>query len=285
MEGSDGTVAETTSVLPEYRSSVFIDGYTYKISVQLPAPEQAAFGMVPHSHSRFELHAIAKGSATLEFVDQPDIHLEAGACGIIPPNVYHLRRIGAGAPKCFVMFISCPKGAPLQLSRVCRLDCAEELIPYFCRLEEELSIRRIGSDNTIQCLFTMLLVTVLRELATLPERPRLPVGAAVRQREDLMDNYFALHYSYEVSAQDLADRIGVTTRQLARIMQQRYGCTFRQRLLEIRLYHARNYLTTTDVPICRIAAACGFESQGAFATAFRKHVGCSPTQYRRQKGE
>ena len=142
---------------------------------------------------------------------------------------------------------------------------------------------RIGGENVAQSLLTLFLVTVLREL-TAPLPHRAPTaGNTAGQREDLIDNYFAKHYGSETSAEDLAGKLGLTTRQLARIMQKRYGCTFRQHLLEIRMYHARVFLTTTDMPISVIANTCGFSDQGAFATAFRKSGGCTPTQFRREK--
>lgn len=149
-------------------------------------------------------------------------------------------------------------------------------------LEREVNVRQIGSDSSIQSLFTLLLVTILRELTALPQAP-VPKKAIPIRREELIDNFFARNYGQEISARDLAAYVGITTRQLARIMQQRYGCTFRQRLLEIRLYHARRRLTETDDTILQIAAACGFCCQSAFATAFRKHVGCTPSDYRKKK--
>ena len=101
--------------------------------------------------------------------------------------------------------------------------------------------------------------------------------------EDSIDDFFSLHYAEEIRIGDLAEQIGITPRHLARIMQHSYGCTFRQRLLEIRLYHAREYLTTTQLPISQIAIRCGFTAESAFSAAFRKSVGCTPTQYRNRQ--
>ena len=109
----------------------------------------------------------------------------------------------------------------------------------------------------------------------------LPSKVLSQQRDDLMDNYFAVYYAQEISATDLAQKLNITTRHLARIMQQRYGCTFRQHLQDIRLHHARTYLSTTQMPAYKIATVCGFASHAAFATAFEKQMGCSPTQYRK----
>lgn len=268
-----------------YSRDIYLDGYTYEISIQFPVEEQRTSGTVPHNHSRYEVHAVADGCIVLEFEDRPSVQLQKGDCYVIPPQIYHLRRVQEGAMGCFIMFIQCPKGAPVNLRDACSLASAKELIHLFRCLENEFKNRKMGSDLMIQGLCAQLLVTVLREL-TMTVKPCQPPAQRTKQkREDLMDNYFATHYGQDMCMNDLAQRLGITTRQLARIMQKRYGSTFYQHLLEIRLYHARNYLVTTELPLYRIAILCGFASQSAFTTAFHKRMGCSPTQYRKNKRE
>ena len=267
-----------------YRNDIYIDGYTYQISILRPSEELQPSDIVTHNHSRYELHALMGGSAVLELLDRPPILVKGGDCWIIAPHVYHLRRLDPGSNSYFVMFIGCPKGVTLQLDDIRCLQCAPVLIRLFCALEDELKNHRIGSDNVIQSLCSLLMVSILRELTMPAKQSMLPSKVITQQREDLMDHYFARDYAHEISAKDLAEKLGITTRQLARIMQQRYGCTFRQHLLEIRLNHARAYLTTTEIPAYRIATLCGFASQAAFTTAFHKRMGCSPSQYRKAKG-
>jgi AraC-like DNA-binding protein len=265
-----------------YRSDIDIDGFSYQVSVQLPTEEVPSSGTVLHNHSRYELHALINGSARLEFEDRPSILVNSGDCWIIPPQIYHLRRIHSGSASYFVMYIRCSTGAPLQLKDVYRLQCAPELIHLLQSLANEYKSRKLGADNAIQSLCSLLVVTLLRELAAPKKQHILPSKVLSQQRDDLMDNYFAVYYAHEISATDLAQKLNITTRHLARIMQQRYGCTFRQHLLEIRLYHARQQLVNTKAPIWQIANDCGFTCQGAFATAFRKQSGCTPSQFRQQ---
>ena len=273
---------QETNYLPQYRSSVYIDGYTYHLSLRFYKGEQDQQSQLPHSHAQYELHALFCGQAVFELEGKPVLMLEAGDCCVIPPKVYHLRRPGTGETRCCSLSIDCPKGAPLHsIDHDLRLlSCASGVICCLNALEREFSLRQIGTDSSIQSLFTLLLTMVLRELATPVQTA--PVNRALpARRDERIDNYFARHYGRDISAGDLAAHIGITTRQLARIMQQRYGCTFRQHLLETRLYHARQQLATED-PISHIAFVCGFSSQEAFATAFRRQEGCTPSQYRKK---
>lgn len=270
--------------LLQYRGNIYLDGYTYRISLRFHEDQQATVEL-PHSHPQYELHAVFQGEVILEQEGFPPVRLQPGHCCLLSPLVYHQRNFGSDTTKCCALYIDAPKGAPLHMENRGYVDlaCAPVLIPYLNTLERELADRRVGSDSSIQCLLTLLLIGIIRELTNLvPKNVSIKRAPVCQQREETIDSYFANHYWQEISARDLAEHIGITTRQLARIMQQRYDCTFRQHLLDIRLYHARQQLVNSEETILQIANACGFSCQAAFATAFRKVVGCTPSQYRQK---
>ena len=275
-----------TQDLSQHRCSILLDGYTYRLSLRIHEGQRQTSGEVPHSHPQYELHAVFSGEAILEQEGSPHIFMRPGDCVLIPPHIYHLRRLGSDETRCCTLYIDSPKGVPFHVdNKNCiRMTCAPLMMDYLNALEEELTIRQLGSDGSIQSLLTLLLVAVIRELSNLPKSLCLVKPPVLAQREESIDNYFASRYFQDIGAKDLAAYLGITTRQLARVKQKRYGCTFRQHLLEIRLYHARQQLFNTDRSILQIANACGFTCQGAFSTAFRRQSGCTPSQYRQRKG-
>lgn len=268
--------------LPWYCCSVYIDGYTYQLSICFQSGHRNHVGELPHSHAQCELHGVFRGEIKLEIEGTEAINLQKGDCCLVPPQLYHLRRINSEDVHCCAVSIESPKGAPLNVCLLgcSKMQCSEVLIGYLTALENELHSRQFGTDASVQSLCTLLVTALIRERILLPKTVKMakPTTAG---RAELIDNFFANYYGQDITARSLADYIGITTRQLSRIMQKRYGCTFRQRLLEIRLYHARDQLIATEKNVGQIAADCGFTCQGAFSTAFNNQVGCTPSQYRK----
>ena len=268
---------------PHFNGSLQIDGDTYRICVRIAQGEKAAEDVPVHSHSQYELLAFCDGSTQIQ-TGSHIYHFLGGQCCLLQPRTYHLRRSTPDTTKYFTMFVEGPKHSALEgMTEPCQqLSCSRELLSWFSTLEKELHNRSLGRDSNVQALVNLILVAVLRELDNRQKHKTDGPAETLLRYEDVIDDYIALHYAEDLRIGELAEQVGVTSRQLARIMQRSYGCTFRQRLLEIRLYYAREYLTSTQLPVSRIAIRCGFTAESAFSAAFRKNVGCTPTQYRQK---
>lgn len=84
-----------------------------------------------------------------------------------------------------------------------------------------------------------------------------------------------------VSLQDLAEASGLTRFQVLRAANAIWGETPMRRLTRLRMKHARHLLATTQLSILEIAFDCGYGSSAHFANAFRRHVGVTPSDFRR----
>jgi transcriptional regulator GlxA family with amidase domain len=69
---------------------------------------------------------------------------------------------------------------------------------------------------------------------------------------------------------DLAEKSGVSTRQLERLFRKYLGCTPRRYYLELRLKRAQRLLTQSSLPVMEVALACGFVSPSHFAKCYRE---------------
>src|SRR5688572_26309057 len=83
-----------------------------------------------------------------------------------------------------------------------------------------------------------------------------------------------------VSLEDLAGELGLSSRQLRRVVQQELGVSPIQLLLTRRLLLAKQILTETTVPVTQVAYSSGFASLRRFNDAFRKRYHMPPARLR-----
>ena len=82
---------------------------------------------------------------------------------------------------------------------------------------------------------------------------------------------------------ELAQAVGCSANHLSQVINAGFGMSFFDYLNSHRVRHARMLLSELDGSngvILNIAFSSGFNSNSAFYTAFKKHVGMTPAQYR-----
>jgi AraC family transcriptional regulator len=116
------------------------------------------------------------------------------------------------------------------------------------------------------------------------DRHALDAGRSPRSGESArlgrVEDYLRSHISDPVSLGDLAGIAGCSTFQLIRFCKSHWGETPFRRLTHLRMERARELLRHTDVSIINISLECGYGNPAHFATAFRRSVGMSPSDYR-----
>lgn len=90
------------------------------------------------------------------------------------------------------------------------------------------------------------------------------------------------HLETPLRTETLARRVGISVRQIERLMRETLGETPSRYYLKLRLQAARNHLFYGDMPIQEISQACGFTSPSVLSRAFKSHFGVSPREFRRQ---
>jgi transcriptional regulator GlxA family with amidase domain len=80
----------------------------------------------------------------------------------------------------------------------------------------------------------------------------------------------------------IADRVGLSPRQIERLFAQQLGTTPGQFHLGLRLARGRHLLRETAAPVRAIAEDCGFDSASHFSQAYKRLHGCRPSDERRR---
>jgi AraC family transcriptional regulator len=84
----------------------------------------------------------------------------------------------------------------------------------------------------------------------------------------------------ELSLDEMAQSVGLSTAHFARMFRKSTGETPHQFVLRQRLERAKAMLRAPDARVLDVAVACGFKTQQHFAQVFRDVWGVSPTEYR-----
>ncbi len=80
----------------------------------------------------------------------------------------------------------------------------------------------------------------------------------------------------------LAKRCGCSSRHFARLFQKRFGVSVRARQTQLRLAKAKELLASNDHKIIDVALDSGYRNLGLFNKLFKKHVGATPSQWRKK---
>ncbi len=94
--------------------------------------------------------------------------------------------------------------------------------------------------------------------------------------------YIAANQAKVVVLPDIARAAQCSVPLLHKIFRRHLQKSPHQWLVERRMAAARAHLATTNWPVKRVAAECGFYSAAAFCAQFKRHAGISPATYRRQ---
>ena len=90
------------------------------------------------------------------------------------------------------------------------------------------------------------------------------------------------NYKHDLSLEDMANIIGVTTNHLCRLFNQVYGTTPLKYLTQYRLNMAKHYLCSPQIMRVKdIATEVGFKDPSYFISVFKRAEGMTPDEYRR----
>jgi AraC-like DNA-binding protein len=152
-------------------------------------------------------------------------------------------------------------------------------------LRDEISVEAPGQGAAVDRLLDILLVHVLRSWAS--EHPESTSGWLAGGRDPLVSA--ALRLLHESPAEpwtigSLAGRLAVSRATLAHRFRASVGEPPVTYLTSWRMLLAGEMLTDLNRSIADIARRVGYGSPFSLSTAFKRHHGVSPTEYRRRAG-
>lgn len=88
-------------------------------------------------------------------------------------------------------------------------------------------------------------------------------------------------YKEDLSLQEVADHMQISTTYLSRLLKQEIGLSFIDYLTYVRVSKAIQLMSDPGIRMYEIAERVGYSSQHYFSTTFKKMLGVSPIEYRK----
>lgn len=95
-----------------------------------------------------------------------------------------------------------------------------------------------------------------------------------------IDNYFFYNHQYNMTLCDLANKLNYSVAQTNRILNNLYGLSFKQKLIETRMKKSKYYLQYTNYSIDDIAFIVGYKSRNSFEAVFINYFGITPAAFK-----
>lgn len=249
-----------------------------------------------HFHTFYEL-CIMLRSQTAHFLEGKPYELQAYDIFGIPPNALHKTQYPAGDPcRRLIIQFNLPRtvnGLGNEFEQL--LSIFHQETPIF-RFDGELQQKIFQKLNDIFALSTKTdplrdlsihgkFVEFLTLLFLNRESNRYTNQTKIYPTEEkvyAVAAYIHSHYFEELSLSQLSQKLYISSYYLSHQFKQVTGFTVTDYIQMTRIRNIQSMLVNTDTSIAQAAIACGFASFSQFNRTFRKHIGMSPSQYRKQ---
>lgn len=110
----------------------------------------------------------------------------------------------------------------------------------------------------------------------------------IREREkgknvvDTMVDYIHEHYEENINRGILAEKVNLSSEYVGKIFKKKIGTGINEYINMLRVEKAKNLLETTDYKVIDIALMVGYDNMPYFSCVFKKYVGISPAEYKKQ---
>ncbi len=284
--------------LGDARIGIIMQGGFSNVSSQVSVPS--------HCHPDIELHYIEDGESVFGYEDKR-IHVSSPTLILIPAKMYHsfdapaVSPYGERAPRrlSFEICISKNKeGSPLYDNYIDLFERLKEPFVYKGFIPEAAIVgksRGVMQSEEEICKLRAELTLLFLKLCELLRINDVAVGtsAPASAEIDPSDEYTTVikllgyienNFQNKITLEHVSKYIGLSERQIQRILQMRMGEGFSKLISRIRIEKARELIMqNSSLTLEEISQRCGYQSYVSFWGQFKRQMGVTPEEYKRQK--
>lgn len=152
---------------------------------------------------------------------------------------------------------------------------------FFDRLIDEQEHQNPGWQGTVTAIALELLMELARQINIPVKPPLTTISRQTTARIDKAISYLETNYHQQISLDELAIAVGLSSAHLSRTFKQKTGVGIVDYIHRLRSEEACRMLRLTNHPISRIAMDVGYDELAYFSRCFRKQIGYAPRDYRK----
>lgn len=164
-------------------------------------------------------------------------------------------------------------------------ELPEEIRRVMYMLEREIHGEHTGYQSLVPCLAGTLLILLGRLYHAEPQAGRTAYVPCSEESRYLQIERLFLNNPVQISTRTLAGELGLSVRQVQRLMKSHYGITFQQMHMNYKLDAACTLLKESNLSVAQIAEKLEFSSPDYFGHCFRRQYGMPPGRYRKVEKE
>ncbi len=237
-----------------------------------------------HTHSYYELHFPIQGSCSWIMRDNSSETLTPGSYLLIHPNTEH--QFNDHSNDFFRLSIAFEiqhNNKVLSIDdKFLHHETTKETRQLLDRIVSEYTSRELGYNNLVSYYIHTVIIELLRS------NPSIMLEAKKQSEPDknILNEaltYIRTNISSDITTEDVAKHVNLSSRQLNRIFNQSVNMTISGFIRNERIMRVREHLKKTTLSLREIASLTGFNDEYVLCKAFKKATGSTPGKYKSDK--
>ncbi|MEO1771597.1 AraC family transcriptional regulator [Candidatus Enterococcus ferrettii] len=278
----DTNLKEYTDRFTDFSKKSISDFILYNSGIEYCEP---GYSYGPKRRDYHFIHFVKEGKGLLE-VENRTIEVFENQLFVVPANVVSTYTADNQVPwkYCWIGFTGIESSnfihTLLQSSKQNYvLDCSDAAF-YEKEISKILSLNHNNRSSyfKINGIMYNIVGTLLEEVQP-NDSANIHEASAAFQAMRYMD----LHYHDDIQISDIAHFIGVHPNYLSLRFKEEMGVTPKKYLTNLKTTKAKKLLMESDDPVSLIASSVGFTDALSFSKFFKKEIGYSPTEFRKEQ--
>ncbi|HCX64406.1 MAG TPA: hypothetical protein DHN33_04255 [Eubacteriaceae bacterium] len=262
-----------------------------------------------HVHDSIEIYYALEGNLTME-IEEDKVTIPEGSMAFVGPGTWHYSVYEPGIERKYFIIIfdfaesfskeSTTWEANWEIdglnSLLARLTEKKYLLAkdaYKCDriiqiMAKELDNKEFGWGSILKDLYAKFIILSFRNFIS---RPSMEEETDLKRNPSNINlaieitKYMHKNYQNNISLQDVAKEMHMSSRHINRVFEACFGTTFSRTLSIYRLNYAKDYFYNTDYSVEKVAGLVGFSSSRSLSRLFKEVEGMTIGDYKKSLEE